>query len=144
MLLFGAVGLRIGLTRQGFAWHRWVGFSYIAFGSLASVTALVRSFDTPHAPGLSTGTLAMVWLAFTAMAWRAIRNRRIEQHREWMIHSYVVAWTFVFCRFYSRAMPEDMQMGMSDMIWLTWVGPVLLAEVALQWKRGSALSAGRG
>lgn len=144
MLLFGAVGLRIGLTRQGFARHRIVGFSYLAFGSLASITALVRSFDTPHAPGLATGTLAIVWLAFTAMAWRAVRNRRIDQHREWMIRSYVVAWTFVFCRFYSRALPDSVQTDFKDMIWLTWITPVLLAEIMLQWRRGGPVSAGRG
>lgn len=144
MLLLGAIGLRIGLTRQGFAWHKHVGVAYVATGSLASVTALVLSFDTPHTPGIATGTLAVVWLAFTAMAVRAIRNRRTEQHREWMIRSYVVAWTFVFCRFYSRAMPDEVQLGLSDMIWLTWVGPVLLAEVLLQWRRGAPLNAGRG
>ena len=138
MLLAGALGLRIGLTRQGFGWHRTVGFTYLAAGTMASVSALIRSFDTAHTPGVSTGTLAVTWLAFTAMAWRAIRNRRIDQHREWMIRSYVVAWTFVFCRFYSRAMPADLQGSELDMIWLTWVGPVLLAEIMLQWRRGAA------
>lgn len=137
MLLAGALGLRIGLTRQGFAWHRHVGFTYLAGGTIASTSALIRSFDTAHTPGVSTGTLAVVWLAFTAMAWRAIRNRRIEQHREWIIRSYVVAWTFVFCRFYTRAMPADLQGGETDMIWLTWVAPVLLAEIMLQWRRGA-------
>ena len=141
MLLFGAAGLRIGLTRQGFAtWHRTVGIAYLATGTLASVLALILSFDTPHTPGIATGTLAVVWLAFTAMAIRAIRNRRIEQHREWMIRSYVVAWTFVFCRFYSRAMPDEAQLGLSDMIWLTWVAPVLLAEIMLHWRRGAPIS----
>ncbi|NNM77181.1 DUF2306 domain-containing protein [Sphingomonas sp. ID1715] len=139
MLLAGAAGLRIGLTRQGFGWHRRVGFTYLVGGTLASISALIRSFDTQHTPGLSTGTLALTWLAFTAMAWRAIRNRRVEQHREWMIRSYVVAWTFVFCRFYTRAMPSDLQGGTNDMIWLTWIAPVLMTEVILQWRRGAEL-----
>jgi uncharacterized membrane protein len=142
MLLAGAAGLRIGLTRQGFRWHRAVGFTYLIGGTIGSASALVRSFDTQHTPGLSTGTLALTWLAFTAMAWRAIRNRRIEQHREWMIRSYVVAWTFVFCRFYTRVVPSELQGGETDMIWLTWVAPVLLTEIMLQWRRGSA-AAGR-
>jgi hypothetical protein len=140
MLLAGAANLRIGLTRQGFRWHRAVGFSYMAGGSVASIAALIRSFDTAHTPGVSTGALSVVWLAFTAMAWRAIRNRRTEQHREWMIRSYVAAWTFVFCRFYSRAMPADLQGSEVDMIWLTWVGPVLLTEILLQWRRGGRAS----
>jgi uncharacterized membrane protein YozB (DUF420 family) len=85
----------------------------------------------------------LVWLAFSAMAWRAIRNRQIEQHREWMIRSYVVAWTFVFCRFYTRAVPDVAQGSMNDMIWVTWIGPVLLCEILLQWRRGSARRPGQ-
>ena len=142
MLLVGAAGLRIGLTRQGFRWHRTIGFIYLTAGSVASVSALIRSFDIKHAPGISTGALAVTWLVFTAMAWRAVRNRQIEQHREWMIRSYVVAWTFVFCRFYTRVVPANFQGPEVDMIWLTWVAPVLLAEVMLQWRRGSKLAGG--
>ena len=144
MLLAGALGLRIGLTRKWFRWHKYVGYTYITGGAIASLAALVRSFDTGHTPGLSTGTLSAAWLAFTFMAWRAVRNRRIEQHREWMIRSYVLAWTFVFCRFWTRAMPADLQGGEVDMVWLTWILPILLCEMALQWRRGSRAATAGG
>lgn len=144
MVLAGAIGLRIGLTRQGFSWHRQVGYFYLGTGTFASLSALLRSLDAQHTPGLSTASLAVVWLAFSAMGWRAIRNRRIDQHREWMIRSYIVAWTFVFCRFWSRAMPDPLQGPEKDMIWFTWVAPVLLTEILLQWRRGAPVSAGRG
>lgn len=137
MLLAGAVALRIGLTKTWFRWHKVAGYSYIAGGSVASAVALVRSFDTSHTPGLSTGTLAAFWLLFTAMAYRAVRNRIFDEHREWMIRSYVLAWTFVFCRFWTRAAPDGLQGSTNDMIWVTWVVPILLAEMALQWKRGT-------
>jgi hypothetical protein len=54
-----------------------------------------------------------------------------------MIRSYVAAWTFVFCRFWTRVAPAELQGGENDMIWLTWVGPVLLTEILLQWHAGS-------
>ena len=139
MLLAGAVALRIGLTRDWFRWHKPAGYTYLTTGSLASVAALVRSFDTKHTPGLATGTLALVWLMFSAMAFRAIRNRRIDQHRAWMIRSYVAAWTFVFCRFWTRVMPSELQGGETDMIWTTWVMPLFLTEVLLQWNAGAKL-----
>jgi len=139
MLFAGAIALRIGLTRDWFRWHKPAGYTYLATGSLASILALIRSFDTAHTPGLATGTLATVWLVFSAMAFRAIRNRRIDQHRAWMIRSYVAAWTFVFCRFWTRVMPSELQGGETDMIWTTWVMPLFLAEVLLQWKAGSKL-----
>ena len=140
MLFAGAIALRIGLTRDWFRWHKPAGFTYIAGGTLASIIALVRSFDTTHTPGLATGSLAAVWLAFTAMAFRAIRNRRIDQHRAWMIRSYVAAWTFVACRFWTRAMPSAFQGGETDMIWVTWVLPLFAAEIMLQWGAGRRLN----
>lgn len=138
MLFAGAVALRIGLTREWFRWHKAAGYTYLAWGTVASVSALIRSFDSGHAPGLATATLALVWLAFAAMAWRAVRNRRFDQHRDWMIRSYVAAWTFVFCRFWSRSAPEALQPLENDMLWLAWVGPLLIAEMMLQWPRGKA------
>ena len=139
MLISGAIALRIGLTRDWFRWHKPAGYTYLATGSIASVLALIRSFDTKHTPGLATGTLAVVWLAFSAMAFRAIRNRRIDQHRAWMIRSYVAAWTFVFCRFWTRVMPSELQGGETDMIWTTWVMPLFLTEMLLQWNAGAKL-----
>ena len=140
MLIAGAIALRIGLTRDWFRWHKPAGYTYLVAGSLASVSALLRSFDTKHTPGLATGTLAVVWLMFSAMAFRAILNRRIDQHRAWMIRSYVAAWTFVFCRFWTRVMPSELQGGETDMIWTTWVMPLFLTEILLQWKAGSKLT----
>ncbi len=137
MLLAGAVALRIGLTRAWFRWHKVAGYTYLSWGSVAAISALIRSFDVGHSPGMATGALAVVWLAFSSMAYRAARNRRFEQHRDWMIRSYVAAWTFVFCRFWSRSAPEALQPIESDMLWLAWVGPLLLAEILLQWSRGA-------
>ena len=142
MLMSGAIALRIGITKQMFRWHKGAGYLYLGSGTIASSVALIRSFDTGHTPGLSTGTLAAFWLLFTAMAYRAIRNRQFGEHREWMIRSYVLAWTFVFCRFWTRAAPAGLQGKESDMIWLTWVAPILLAEICLQWNNGRARTGG--
>ena len=87
---------------------------------------------------MSTASLAAFWLLFTAMAFRAVRNRIFEQHRDWMARSYVLAWTFVFCRLWTRAAPQSLQGNENDMIWFTWVVPILLAEMLLQWNRGAA------
>ena len=140
MLIAGAVALRIGLTREWFRWHKPAGYAYLGLGGIAAAIALLRSLDAKHTPGLSTGMLAAAWLVFSAMAFRAIRHRRFDQHREWMIRSYVLAWTFVFCRFWTRAAPASLQGAENDMIWATWVAPILLAEIALQWNRGKAVA----
>ena len=143
MLFAGAIALRIGLTRDWFRWHKPAGYTYILGGSVGAIAAFIRSFDTQHTPGISTAALASVWMAFTAMAFRAIKNRRIDQHRAWMIRSYVAAWTFVACRFWSRAMPPELQGSVNDMIWATWVLPLFITEILLQWHAGSRLNRGQ-
>lgn len=144
MLFAGAVALRIGLTRQWFRWHKPAGYTYLAWGTIASVSALIRSFDVGHSPGMATGVLALVWLSFAAMAFRAVRNRRFDQHRDWVIRSYVAAWTFVFCRFWSRVVPDGLQPSESDMLWLSWIGPLLIAEMLLQWSKGTKAARSQG
>ena len=73
MLIAGAIALRIGLTRDWFRWHKRAGYTYLATGSIASVLALIRSFDTKHTPGLATGALAVGWLG-RSRQWRFARS----------------------------------------------------------------------
>ena len=101
MIALGAANLYVGWTRRGWRWHRWLGTGYLGLGGVGALAALLLSIRSPHEPHslyIATGTLSLVWLAVAAMAWRAARNRRYASHREWMIRSYVLTWTFVGCR----------------------------------------------
>ena len=95
-----------------------------------------RSPHSPHSLYVATGTVAVVWLAFTAMALRAALNGRFEAHKGWMIRSYVVTWTFVGCRMagFVPVFPRLGEEGVTAMIWLNWVVPVLICELVLQWR----------
>lgn len=145
MLGLGAAGLYIGTTRRAFRFHRWVGYGYLLIGGAGAVAAIILSVEAPHEPRslyIATGTLASVWLAVAAMAWRAARNRRFAAHREWMIRSYVLTWTFVGCRL---AMMADLypwlgEEGVTAAIWVNWIVPLILCEIALRWKEGAPLS----
>jgi hypothetical protein len=78
-----------------------VGLHYHGLGSVMALPALALSIEAPHQPHslyVATGTLALVWLADAAMAFRAARNRRFLIHRDRMIRSYVLTWTLVGCR----------------------------------------------
>ena len=48
--------------------------------------------------GASLVTLAIFWLVSGGMAYLAIRNRRVQMHKEWMIRSYVLTFFFVNAR----------------------------------------------
>ena len=98
MLGLGSAALYIGWTRKAFRRHKWFGYSYLLLGGIGALAALIVSIQAPHPPRslyIATGTLALAWLAVAAMAWRAARNRRFEEHRQWMVRSYVLTWSFV-------------------------------------------------
>jgi hypothetical protein len=140
MLLAGSIALYVGWTRNGFGAHKMIGYAYLGAGALGAGMGLVLSIMSPHAPhgsAAATGTLALAWLAVAAMAWRAARNGRYDAHREWMIRSYVLTWTFVFCRMVMR-LPLMSGAGgetITAVIWTSWIMPLIACEIALQWGR---------
>lgn len=150
LLFLGLLNLYIGSTRRGFGHHRLVGLLYLGGGALGVPAAMLITASMAHkAPGgtaftntsVSLLALATAWLISAAMGWRAARNRRYEVHRQWMVRSYVLVWSFVFCRLASRV-PAIGGLGEGEaFIWLSWIGPLVLAEVALQWQAGGAATA---
>ncbi len=144
VILAGAGALYIGWTRRSFKRHKWFGYSYLTLGSVMALSALRLSVEAPHTPRslyVATGTLAVVWLVVAAMAFRAARNRRFLIHRDWMIRSYVLTWTFVGCRlatmvdFYPWLGAESTTAA----IWINWIVPLVICEIALRWKDGARL-----
>ena len=147
MLGAGGAALYLGWRGQRGWLHK--GFDlYLLGGGAGAVAALALSALSAHPPyslGVATGTLAVTWLVFAAMAWRAAWNRRFDSHREWTIRSYVVTWTFVGCRI-AQMVPPFPRLGLEGVtagIWLYWIAPVLLCEVALQWARGGPAASPR-
>ncbi|TRW14606.1 DUF2306 domain-containing protein [Glacieibacterium frigidum] len=148
-LIAGTLGLYIGWTRRWFEWHRHVGCTYLGAGLTMAAVALILSIQAPHPVKsifVSTGVLSVVWSAVACMGWRAGANRREASHRDWMIRSYVLTWTFVFCRLAQRGFGFEGlgEEGVTAGIWLYWIGPLILCEIALQWRRGARLSPDRG
>lgn len=144
MLVLGVAALYIGWTRRAFRRHKWFGYGYLVLGGTGAIAALAVSIQAPHQPRslyMATGTLAAVWMAAAAMAYRAARNRRFESHREWMIRSYVLTWTFVGCRlatmidFYPWLGAESVTAA----IWINWIVPLVICEIALRWREGARL-----
>lgn len=146
MLLFGAANLYIGTTRRHFRHHRTVGMTYLIGGAIGAITAIVATLSPAHKSNpdivltnatVSLTMLALSWLGAAAMAYRAARNRRHETHRDWVIRSYVLAWSFVFCRVASRVTDIEELGNGEAFIWLSWVAPLLLCEATLQWRAGA-------
>jgi len=138
--LVGLTQLWLGLTSRTGVLHRTLGRIYLGAVVLACAGAYylaltIGAESFAYAAGLFG--LASAWLITTSMAWLAIRHRAIEQHREWMIRSYVVAFAFVTFRLFDRPLiawhvAKDTEVW-SMMAFACWAVPLLLTEPLLQW-----------
>jgi|SRR5215217_247392 len=146
MLALGGLNLYLAAIKSHYPLHRRIGQSYLAFGVFGSLVAIAITLTMAHKVAgtsvftnvtVSLLTLALAWLAFAGLGWRAGRNRRFQSHGQWMIRSYVLAWSFVFCRIASRFSAIDDVANGEAFIWLSWVGPLIICELILQWPEGA-------
>lgn len=123
--------------------HRIMGKIYLISILVASLLSIYMAWNisikTHFTWALSLQVLSFTWLATSFMAYRAIRNGRIAQHREWMIRSYIVTFVFVAFRWINEAM-GDAEIGTfveraPTIIYLTIFIPLFVAEILFQWNR---------
>ena len=145
-LLIGPIQLWLGLTRQRLRLHRLLGRIYLGTVvlSLSGASYLIAKElpdDWVFAGGLLG--LACAWTLTTGLGYLAIRRRRIQQHQEWMIRSYVVASAFVFFRVFVDVLhafggdsPKGAQTAeeLKLAAWFCWSVPLLVAEAFIQWR----------
>ena len=105
-LLAGPVQLWLGLTRPHTNIHRRLGMTYIGSVSVSSLAGYYLAFHTElgWVFGAGLASLATAWIATTGLAFLAIRRRFYDQHKEWMIRSYVVTTAFVSFRLVSEVL----------------------------------------
>ena len=148
MLVAGAANLYLGATQKYFRLHRPLGYAYLVGGGVGAVLAIMLALGNGHKKptipfmidpaqasdtGWALATLGFAWLLAAAMAYHAARNRNFSSHQEWMVRSYVLAWSFVLCRLIGK-IPNLPGVGSgAAIVWLSWIIPLLLCEVVLQW-----------
>jgi len=76
--------------------HRVLGRMYVLSVFVGAATGVALAFGRPGFPG--TCGQATAWVVCTTAAFLTARNRQIIQHRQWMIRSYAVTFTFVSSR----------------------------------------------
>ena len=153
-IFFGSVMLCCGVL-QLWPWlranhpkvHRWTGRTYVVTAIPTGVGALVTSQFPAAGPSQQVGNtfLAVLFLLFTVQGYRAARQRRFKDHREWMYRSYAMAFSIVANRFWNVVLlmiyvPEAMtgnDIGLDDptlasaasaSAWVSWVVNLLIAE----------------
>jgi hypothetical protein len=102
-VLFGAFALLSGPVQfssrfrsRHVKFHRILGRAYVGSVFIGAVTGIALAVGRPGLPG--TFMQAAAWVVCTTAAFLTARNRQIIQHRQWMVRSYAVTFTFVSSR----------------------------------------------
>ena len=123
--------------------HRLMGKLYLTAILIGTISSTSLAWTTGLAIhwtwAFALQILAFAWFCTAAMAFISIKRRRIQQHKDWMIRSYVVTFAFVIFRWLA-AMPSIIELGTfvergPTLIWISWAIPLFLTEIVLQWNK---------
>ena len=95
-LLAGPLQFSSRIRRRYLKFHRVLGYMYIISVFVGAYTGIALAAGRPGLPG--TSMQAAAWMVCTTAAFITARNRQIIQHRQWMVRSYAVTFTFVSSR----------------------------------------------
>jgi uncharacterized membrane protein len=95
-LLIGPINFSSRIRQRHLKLHRVLGRIYVISVFVGAATGVALATGRPGFPG--TCGQAAAWIVCTTAAFITARNRQIIQHRQWMIRSYAVTFTFVSSR----------------------------------------------
>jgi uncharacterized membrane protein len=95
-LLIGPINFSTRIRQQHLRLHRVLGRIYVISVVIGAVTGVTLASGRPGLPG--TAMQAAAWIVCTTAALITARNGQIVQHRQWMVRSYAVTFTFVSSR----------------------------------------------
>ena len=140
-LLAGPVQLWLGLTDRSVKTHRRLGLVYIGSVGSSAAAGYYLAFNTTFGWvfGAGLASLATAWIVTTGLAFAAVRRHLYEQHKEWMIRSYVVTTAFVTFRLLFDVLGW---MGIGTVVerliamsWVCWAVPLVITEAILQGRK---------
>lgn len=124
--------------------HRWMGKAYLIAIVIATISSTYLAWTSAirvnFSYALALQILAFAWFTTASMAYISIRRKRIQQHKEWMIRSYVVTFAFVTFRWLvdlplAIKLMENFGERGPAIGWLSWTIPLLITEVILNWNK---------
>jgi hypothetical protein len=135
------VQLWLGLAERRADVHRCLGVIYITSVGVSALAAYYLAFNTDFSFAFGAGltSLATAWILTTGLAVVAIKRHLYEQHKEWMIRSYVVTTAFITFRLFFKIFELAGVPSRADrataMAWFCWAVPLLFTEAILQGRK---------
>ena len=136
-LLVGPVQFSSQL-RARFRWlHRLIGRTYVVSCLVGGVAGFVLALGASTGPisRAGFGSLAIMWIVTTSLAWRSAMQRRFTEHRAWMIRSFALTLAAVTLRLYlplAAIMSIPFVDAYRALSFLSWVPNLLIAELYLR------------
>jgi hypothetical protein len=146
-LLSGPFQVWLGITDRKPQLHRRLGLVYITSVLVGSAAAVYLSLNTDFGWMFAAGLLGLAgaWLTTTGLAFLAIKRQLYDQHKEWMIRSYVTTTAFVSFRIIFLGLTTagvgtlTEQLAISS--WTCWAFPLVITEAVLQGRKILAVRA---
>jgi hypothetical protein len=141
-LLVGSFQFIPALRRRWPAGHRWNGRIYAMGCLVGGLGGFMLAFGSTKGPIATAGfaSLGLIWIFVTAMGWRTALQRRLVEHRRWMIRSWALTLAAVTLRLYLVALPlvpVSPLDGYRAISFLAWVPNLILAELYLRRRSAS-------
>jgi uncharacterized membrane protein YozB (DUF420 family) len=133
------------LRRSHLAVHRWSGHVYVTAALSASVCVMIISPMGLNGANqrVANTMLALLWFGTTLAGFRAIRQRRFANHRQWMLRSFALVFSIVAFRVWmliafavfvpkiftgAEVDPADLSQAIGVTSWVSWVVNLLIVE----------------
>lgn len=140
MIFIGPLQFWTGFRMRYLTLHTWCGRVFLVTGTYVACTAMYMGLH-PRLGGIVYGfglfLNGMFWVAAASMAYYAIRLGNVQQHKEWMIRTYVLACNGVVgdriladIPVLARHIGIDAVNDLSG--WVLWTLPLMIAEIVIQ------------
>jgi uncharacterized membrane protein len=133
-LLSGPLQFSTRLRQRYLRFHRILGRVYVVSVLIAAGIAFLITAGQPLFP--ATCIQGSAWIVCTLAAFLTARNRHIAQHRQWMVRSYAVTFTFITLRVLS-IWPRYWNLSDATNVVIvigTTFASILLADLGLNWR----------
>jgi uncharacterized membrane protein len=139
VLLSGALQFIRPLTIKNPRWHRKAGKLYIVLilffsGPSGFIMALYANGGWPAR--VSFAILALLWMTFTYISFKAILKGNLKKHIRFMIRSYAMTLAAITLRAYAFFLPALTHLHGKPayilLAWASWVPNLIVAEILIR------------
>ncbi|MGW6193407.1 DUF2306 domain-containing protein [Bacillus cereus] len=138
-LVIGPFTLSTKFREKNISRHRMIGKIYMIGILIGGVSGLYLSF---YATGglvgkLGFGLLSVFWLTSAYKALNRVKNKKIQDHRNWMIRNYSLTFAAVTLRIWLPLFVllfglEHFELSYAVIAWLAWMPNLIIAELFIR------------